>query len=76
MDDAVGVLLLGRDEIHSDGDHVSTYLAYPKKENTPSRLTRKQARRGIFMKNRKLAKLERTKRRLARRALETPVEGE
>lgn len=41
-----------------------TFKSYPKKENTPARLTRKQARRSVFWYNYKLSKtLKKSKRR-------------
>lgn len=32
------------------------YLAYPKSVDTPSRLTRKQSRKNVFLKNKRIAK--------------------
>jgi hypothetical protein len=42
------------------------YMAYPKEKDTPSRLARKQARRSVFITNKKLKKLLRKKLRLER----------
>lgn len=41
-------------------------LSYPTKSDTPSRMTRKQARRKIFVTNKKAAKLRRKATRQAR----------
>ena len=46
------------------------YEAYPDKKKTPSRLARKQARRGVFIKNKKLKKLLRKKLRAERTQFE------
>jgi len=40
---------------------MSTYLAYPKKKDTPSRKVRKSDRNKIFWANKKAAKLRRKK---------------
>jgi hypothetical protein len=46
-------------------------IPYPKRKDTPSRLTRKQARRNVFIKNRKESKLRReTKKQLRATVLE------
>lgn len=42
---------------------------YPKRKDTPNRLTRKQARRNVFIANKKDAKLRRAKRRELRQEL-------
>lgn len=38
-------------------------MSYPKKKDTPSRLTRKQARRKVFITNARARKLEKKARR-------------
>jgi hypothetical protein len=47
-----------------------TYLAYPKKADTPSRKSRKGSRTKIFVTNSRLAALSRRERRLARKEAE------
>lgn len=39
------------------------FKSYPKEKDTPARLARKQARRSIFIYNKKLGKLLRKQRR-------------
>ena len=46
------------------------YKSYATKKDTKSRLARKQARRGVFVFNKKAAKLRRKARRLARHSQE------
>jgi hypothetical protein len=45
-------------------------MPYPKKKDTPSRLSRKQARKTVFMTNAKARKLEKKARRAANRETE------
>lgn len=46
------------------------YRNYPNKLDTPSRMTRKQARRDVFMTNKKVARLRRKTARVARQQAE------
>ena len=45
---------------------MSAYKSYPKEKDTPSRLTRKQARKSVYIYNRKAKKLFRKNRAEAR----------
>jgi len=44
-------------------------IAYKTKKDTPSRMTRKRARRDVFIKNKKATKIRRKKQLLANREL-------
>jgi hypothetical protein len=46
------------------------YKPYPTSATAPQRMTRKRARRDVFVANKKVAKLARKERRLFRRELE------
>lgn len=52
-----------------------TYIPYPKSKDTPSRLTRKQSRKNVFLKNKKMAK-DAKKVRLAIKASQEQVTEE
>ena len=52
------------------------YLPYPTKKDTPSRMTRKQSRRKIFVTNAGLAAQKRKQKKAAKRAAEEALEAE
>lgn len=52
------------------------YQIYPNKEKTPSRMTRKRARRDVFIKNKTMKKAFRKRRSIQARELRERAESE